>query len=82
MLVLKYVLIRFNAENDLSHVAVLTTIVKAICSTFFNVGKAASRGKIILKHLAQKPGHDPQEFVWQAGIRYVTTLYLVHSKTL
>ena len=49
IVVRKWVLIRFNAENDLSHWAVLTTVVNAICNKLFNVGKAAPSGKTILK---------------------------------
>ena len=41
---LKYVLIRFKADKDLSHWAVLTEIVRAIFKIFSSVGKAALSG--------------------------------------
>ena len=41
---LKYDLIRFNAEKDRSHSAVLTTIVSESCRSLTKLGKAALKG--------------------------------------
>ena len=48
IVVRKYVLILFNAENERSHWAVLTASVKLICNNFFSVGNTASSGIISL----------------------------------
>ena len=39
-------MIRLSAENDRSHLAVLTAIVRAICSNFSRVGNASLREDI------------------------------------
>ena len=39
-------MIRFSAENDRSHLAVLTAIVREICSNFSRVGNASLREEI------------------------------------
>ena len=39
-------MIRLSAENDRSHLAVLTAMVKAICSYFSKVGNASLREEI------------------------------------
>ena len=44
----KYVFVRFNAEKDLSHSAVLTKMVKPIWNTLGNVGNAARNGNTSL----------------------------------